>query len=211
VARSVASQPKFTLPAGTYYVVARRGTAEARERITIGAGDTDRRALVLDLAQLSLAVRLPGLRLDGSESVSHRIERIGGDARDVLYINRASGTVPVAAGRYKLETRLGIGNVLIEREIELRPGASEQVTIEPPAGGLVLRLLDGPGGTAIADVAWDIRDAQGRTIWIGNQTEARPLLLAGRYTIVAGTRGRQTERPVEVRQGELRTFDIVPQ
>ena len=211
VARSVASNPKFALPPGTYYVVARLGTAEARERITVRAGDIDRRALVLDLAQLTVAVRLPGLRLDGSESVSHRLERIGGETRDVLYVNRVSGTVQVAAGKYKIETRLGIGNVLSEREIELKPGAREQISIEPPAGGLVLRLLDQPGGTAVADVAWDIRDAQGRTIWIGNQTEARPLLLAGRYTIVAGTRGRQIERPVEVRQGELRTVDLTPQ
>lgn len=211
VARSVASNPKFALPPGTYYVVARLGTAEVRERITVRAGDVDRRALVLDLAQLTVGVRLPDLRLDGSESVSHRLERIGGDTRDVLYVNRASGTVQVAAGRYRIETRLGIGNVLSEREIELKPGAREQISIEPPAGGLVLRLLDQPGGTAVADVAWDIRDAQGRTIWIGNQTEARPLLLAGRYTIIAGTRGRQIERTVEVRQGELRPVDLTPQ
>ena len=37
VARSAAVMPDLTLPAGTYYVSARRGAAEARDRVLLGA------------------------------------------------------------------------------------------------------------------------------------------------------------------------------
>jgi Ca-activated chloride channel family protein len=212
IARSSAGRPRFALPAGTYYAVARLGTAEARERISVRAGETESRALVLDVARLLLVTRLPGGRIDLNEAISHRLERIGGgEPREVVHASRAASALQLAAGRYKLETRIGLGNVRFEREIEIRAGAREQVNIEPPAGYLVLRLLDGSGGAALTDVAWDIRDAQGRTVWVGNQTEARPLLLAGRYAVSATTRGRRSERTIDLRPGEVRSTDLVPQ
>ncbi|MFM9942421.1 MAG: vWA domain-containing protein [Hyphomicrobiaceae bacterium] len=211
IARSVAVQPRFTLPPGTYYAVARVGAAETRERITVRAGESEARALVVEAARLTVAARLPGGRIEITEPVTHRLERLGGDARDVQHANRATSVMRVAAGRYKLETRIGTGNVRSEREIELKPGARDQVVVELPAGLLVLRLLDGSGGAALPDVAWDIRDAQGQTVWLANLTEARPLLLAGRYTVTATTRGRKGERIIDVRASEVRAFDLTSQ
>lgn len=208
IARSAASKPRFTLPPGTYYAVARLGSAEARERIAVRAGESEARSLVLDAAQLTVTARLPGGKFEINEPVTHRLEFAGPERRDPVHANRASSTLQLAAGRYRLQTRIGTGNVRAEREIELRPGAREQMAIELPAGLLVLRLIDGVGGLAQPDVAWDIRDAQGETVWLGNQTEARPLLLAGRYTVGAATRSKRVERPVEVRASEVRAYDL---
>ncbi len=211
IARSAAGRPRFTLPPGTYYAVARVGVAETRERITVRAGETETRTLLVEAARLTIATKLAGGRIEITEPVTHRLERIGGETREVLYANRATGTQQVAAGRYKLETRIGSGNVRAEREIEVKAGARDQIAVDLPAGLLVLRLLDGSGGAALPDVAWDVRDAQGRTVWLGNQTEARPLLLAGRYTVTAVTRQRRGERIVDVRVAEVRAFDLTSQ
>ena len=45
VARSAAQPAEFMLPPGTYYIVARQGVVEARERLAVGPGDVVRRTL----------------------------------------------------------------------------------------------------------------------------------------------------------------------
>jgi Ca-activated chloride channel family protein len=55
VARSAASQAEFVLPPGTYYVIARQGSIEARERLEIGSGDVVRRALSAATGRLGLS------------------------------------------------------------------------------------------------------------------------------------------------------------
>ncbi len=61
------------------------------------------------------------------------------------------------------------------------------------------------------DVAWDVRDASGRTVWIGNETEAQPLLLAGRYIVRAQARDKRVEAAVDVRAGEVKAVDLTGQ
>ncbi len=48
VARSAAAEPRLKLPAGTYYVVARRGSAEARDRVSVRTGEVERHTMVLE-------------------------------------------------------------------------------------------------------------------------------------------------------------------
>jgi hypothetical protein len=60
VARSAASQAEFVLPPGTYYVIARQGEAEARERLEIGSGDVVRRTLSAATGRLGLLGDRPG-------------------------------------------------------------------------------------------------------------------------------------------------------
>jgi Ca-activated chloride channel family protein len=60
VARSAASQAEFALPPGTYYVIARQGDIEARERLEIGSGDIVRRSLSAATGRLGQLTDRPG-------------------------------------------------------------------------------------------------------------------------------------------------------
>jgi len=60
VARSAASQAEFALPPGTYYITARQGSSEARERLEIGSGDVVRRTLTAAGGRLGLMAGAPG-------------------------------------------------------------------------------------------------------------------------------------------------------
>ena len=205
IARSAAVRPTFALGAGTYTVVARSGTAEARERIVVKAGEREIRTLVLAAARVAVAARLPG-RLDG-ELPAIRLVRLD-DARELLPSSRTQTTFDVPAGRYRIEVRFGQSNVRVDRELDLKAGAREQVSIEPPAGAVQVRLLDRARGGPQQDVGWEIRDQGGRTVWIGQQPEARTLLMQGRYTVRADIRGREAVREIEVRAGESRAYDL---
>jgi Ca-activated chloride channel family protein len=208
IARSAAPTPSFRLPAGTYYVVARAGMAEARERISVRAAETQRHQLVLDAAQLDLSVRVAGGRLTGEGPITHAIERLGGASPETVSGNGASASFDLGAGRYRLVTRVGLGNVAAERELKLSPGQTEHIDVDLTAGAVRLRLLDGASGTPIVDAGWEIRDASGRVVWTGLGTEARALLFAGRYMAKAEARGLAREKAFEVRAGEERAIDL---
>ena len=198
----------LSLPSGTYYAVARYGSAEARERVTVRPGEIERRTLTLDAARVTVTARLQGARMDTAESVSLRLERLD-DPKEVATASRPSTVFNVPAGRYRLEGRIGHANARTERTLELKPGAREQVVLELPGGHIQLRLLDVAGGPPLPDVAWEIRDSAGRVVWIGNETEPRPLLLQGRYSVRAETRDRRINRDVEIRAGELRSVEMI--
>lgn len=204
--RSASNPATAILPAGNYYAIARKGSVEARDRIVVRPGEAERRSLVIEAARLTVATSLAGNRIAISEPVSHRLERLDSD-QQISVLSNANATFRVAAGRYRLETRVGLGNAVAVREVELRPGARDQVSLELPAGQLRLRWLDA-AGAPIADVGWEIRDASGRVVWAANQTEARPLLLAGRYAVRAEIRDRRIEQMVDVRAGEIRPVDM---
>jgi hypothetical protein len=70
VARSAASQAEFALPPGTYYIIARQGTVEARERLELGSGDVVRRTLTAATGRLGLSAEAP-----------RRVELVAGGGR----------------------------------------------------------------------------------------------------------------------------------
>ena len=77
VARSAASRPVFTLPAGTYHVVARHGRAEARARVAVRAGMQTRRVLDVRSGRLKLASRIAGRAEPIGDRVSYTILPLG--------------------------------------------------------------------------------------------------------------------------------------
>ncbi len=204
--RSAASPATVALPAGSYHAVARRGGAEKRERFTIKSGLVEKRTLALDTGRIEVATKVVGSGMDSPDPVSTRLERLDGD-KAVAVSSEQPAVFELPAGRYRVDSRIGSGNAAASREIELKAGGREPVTLELTAGHLRLRLLDG-SGQPLTDVAWDIRDGTGRAVWSASQTEARPLLLAGRYTVRAEARDRRAEEPVEVRPGETRSVDL---
>ena len=163
----------------------------------------------LELARVGVTARVPG-RLEAAGPVAIRLERLD-ETKEVSQSSRATTQFEVPAGRYKLEARIGTGNARIERELDLKPGAREQVTLEPAAGVIRLRLMDAGGGAPLPDVAWEIKDRNGRVVYLATESEARPVLLAGRYTVRAEARNRRLTRDVEVRAGEARSQDLTGQ
>lgn len=206
IARSAARQAEFVLPAGTYYVMARLGSVEARERLALAPGDTIRRTLTLAAGRLTLATRLGGGTMPAaSDPISYRIERLDGPPGDVVTTSRAAPTLQLAAGRYRVEGRYGLTNARSVREVEIKAGQTQQLTLEHQAGVLKLRLT---GLVAISDVFWDVRDETGRNVWTTGQSEPTMILQAGRYVVRAETRDKRYDRQVDLRGGETRLLEL---
>lgn len=208
VARTAAPTPSLKLPGGTYYVTVRHGASETRDRVTVRPGEVERHTLVLDAGKLLLTASIKGGRIESESPISHRLERLDVQPTE---IHTASGPVvdlDLTAGRYRLETRIGLANVRTQREVRLKAGTVERLSLEHAAGGVRFRLIDKAGAPPVSDARFELRDSDGQLVWTGLGGEARALLLAGRYTARAESRGVTAERTFEVATGEDRTIDI---
>jgi Ca-activated chloride channel family protein len=204
VARSAATQAEFALPPGTYYVVARQGGVEARERLEIAPGDVVRRTLGALVGKLALSTSSAGPA--AGNLVSYSLTRLDDPDQETIETSQAAPTLVLPVGRYRVEGRYGSTNVASTQEVEIKAGQTVQLPFEHQAATLRLRLAG--IGAALADVSWQVRDEAGRTVWATSQTEDAAVIEAGRYIVTADTGERREERILELKPGETRTVEI---
>jgi Ca-activated chloride channel homolog len=229
VARSAAAEPVFTLPPGTYFVVARQGSAEIRERVLLNGGDDVARTFILGLGRLTLQSRLQGysgsltadpvtyrvLRLDPPAATTLPTANAGNEQPDsgpveVARTGAPTATLDLAAGRYRIESQLGGQNARAVRTVEIKAGSTQAVTIDYPAARVHLRLVGNAARAATADLYWDIRDSADNSVWRTVQAEPRAFLAAGRYKLRIETRDRRYDTTFEVKAGENLNLDLDP-
>ncbi len=206
VARSTATEPEFTLGAGTYYLSARHGQAEVRERVLVNAGDDVSRTLTLALARLNLQSKLAGSAAVLDTAIAYRVDRL--DAKqDTIRVSSAAAKLELPAGRYRIESLLGTQNARITREVELKTGGGANLAFEHLAASIQLKASTALG-LAASDLLWNIRDAQDRSVWQSLQPTPRAYLAAGRYKIIAESRDRRGHADIELKGGEVRVVEV---
>lgn len=204
VARSAAQPAEFMLPPGTYYIVARQGAVEARERLAVGPGDVVRRTLAVAAGSLALSTKLPALGGGADAYISYTVTRLDNTAQEAVTTSQPTPTLLLPSGRYRVEGRYGLMNVKAVRDIEIKTGQTQQLVIEHEAASVRLRIV----GSGPTDVSWIIRDQTGKAVWTGAHTEAVANLQAGRYVVGAETRNKRDERSVELRAGEAKLLEF---
>jgi Ca-activated chloride channel homolog len=203
VARSAARQAEFVLPPGVYYVIARQGGVEARERVEIGSGDSVRRTLFAAAGRLSLSSTIVGPAASG-DLVTYTIRRLDDRTQEVITTSRLAPSLFLPSGRYRVEGRYGVSNVQTAREIELKAGQALQISLDLQIAALRLRFA----GPVPTEVSWEVRDEEGRTVWTSDESEAVATLQAGRYLVAMTAPRRQEERTLELRAGETRLVEV---
>lgn len=201
VARAAGAEAEFTLPAGTYAVIAKQGTFEVRDRLSIGSGDVVRRSMSFGGGQLSLSSRLPGSSqaAQSGDPVSYRISRLDVVPPQVFTSVERSPSLELPAGRYRIEARHGLLNAVATRDIDLAAGQRATVVLEQQAGQITLNPPAGHQG----ELFWQVMDTQRRVIWGTAQPAPRATLLAGRYIVRAETRAKTYEQTIELKSGQI--------
>ena len=207
VARSAALEPEFTLTAGTYYLTARHGQTEVRERVLVNAGDDVTRTLIFALGRLGLQSRLAGAAAALDSNIAYRIERLDAP-QDIMRTTRAAPKLEVPAGRYRIESQLGSQNARVTREVDVKSGAQATVMLDHTAANIQLKMAGVTGRQAAGDILWDVRDAQDRSVWQTVQAEPKAYLSPGRYKVSAESKDRKGRADIEVRSGEVRIIEV---
>ncbi len=202
VARSAAPQATFVLPAGTYYVAATSGAAEARDRFAIGAGDDVKHTVVLNVGRAILSAQLDGATPPKDEEIFFRVLRIDDQAREVARSSNATPDFVLSPGRYRFEAQLAGENVRAAADVDIATGKEFKITLKLELAQLTVR----PAGTSAASV-WEIKDGAGRTVLrsgVGGVKTAR--LAPGRYILRSGA--GDNDRPFELKPGAPQTIDL---
>jgi hypothetical protein len=187
-------------------VTARLGIIEARESLAVGPGDEVKRTLSVAVGRLALATRPVGAAQTLTEPVSYLVQRIDVTPAETITTSRPAPVLTLLAGRYRIEGSYGAMNARTVREVEVKAGQTQQLTLEHQAAALRLRLLGSAG--PLTEVSWDIRDETGATIWTTGQPEPQATLQAGRYIVRGETREKRYTRTVDLRPGEARVLEL---
>ncbi len=202
VARSAASRPDFTLPAGTYYVTARAKQVETRQRLAISAGASVKQTLVLAMSRLTLAVKTNASLSPQGKGLNFRVVGLDGGEREVARSAEPQPVLTVPAGRYRIEARLGTENAKAVSDVEVHAGKDSQVTFDIAAGQVRLDRGGATGSDGIIEVA----DDGGNVVWhAGVGDTATALLAPGRYKYRTA---QGVDKAFEVRNGERLTLRL---
>ena len=219
VARSpdYSGPPRFTLPAGRYYVTARHGSASTSREIDIADGDN--KPLALDL---NAGVMLPSAVLsEGSKplegGVAYAVDEAEKDAegraRRVASSPDYTGPprLPLPAGRFTVTATHG--KAVAQEDVALAPGEIKRLVLNLRAGILALTST-GPNGQTLANgVNYEVyeaaQNAEGKRkhvasspSYVGPPSFSLP---RGRYYIAASAGVATAEAEIDVPEG-MRTL-----
>ncbi len=207
IARSTAPNPSFTLQAGTYYVTARQGLNEVRERVAISSGDIVKTTLVLGLARLTVKPVLTGVSAMPKVPIVTRISEVDGAKRTVAQSTSNDPSFMVGTGRFRIDTRVGSLNIRASRVVEVSPGKDITADLKLEAGEISVTAPG--GGVAQGVVRAALRDAKGRIVWRSRTGEALKTLVApGTYVLQVETGTGLTAHDLSVAAGDVRSVTV---
>jgi Ca-activated chloride channel homolog len=208
VARSTAATAAFVLPPGTYYISAKSGESETRQRIAIRQGDTVKRTLIVPITHLKVSSLVGGRPAGDGTGIIYRVLSLEGEPREVVRSAVPQLDLALKAGRYRVEAKLGTLNVKAAQDVT-EAGKPFEAVLKLDAGEIGLKLPQGsPAGPG--DVFWEIRDQAGRPVWHTTLPEPNALLAPGRYTVRLETRDKRVEAAFELKSGEHRAVQLGP-
>jgi Ca-activated chloride channel family protein len=207
LARSAARNPDFLLPAGTYYATARLGQTEARERVAVGTGAVEKRALVLNAGHLKLSAALdPALTAKGAQGVEYRVYAAGPPERLAASTRDGAPDLVLPQGRYRVAASITGSRLASEAQAEVAAGQIAQTQIKFESAEV---RLDTAGASPAEGIRLEVRDARGHVVLRSVAGAARTADLApGSYVLRSTRSGKAAEEPFELKAGDRRSFGV---
>jgi Ca-activated chloride channel homolog len=208
IARSAHPNAAFVLPAGTYYVTAKHGNAEAYERIAIGTGDNIKSTLVFNLGRLSVSALLDGAPPPATASISFQIFKLDQPEHEMARSRGATGKFLLPEGRYRIEARTGTLNVKDAVETKIGAGRAHKIQLKLETAQII---VSPPTGSTSRETSWEVKDQRGRTVLRSSQTGATSATVApGQYRLRSKIGERRSEESIDLKPGDKHTFEIAP-
>ncbi|MCP4933733.1 MAG: VWA domain-containing protein [bacterium] len=201
------------LPLGVYLVNLSWGRSHLTEKLDILSSKPFVHNFILNAGGLRLGAR----HLNGSVlPASKVVYRIYSDERDqfgkrrlILDNAKPARTIRLNAGIYHVASLYGTGNALIETDVTIEAGKLTDAVINHSASKVTFKLVNKPGGEALAGAIWRISSPDGKLI--KNAAGALPnlILAAGDYMITAKYSGRTFTRKVTIETGDPVYVELV--
>jgi hypothetical protein len=206
--------PTLKVAPGDYSINVAFGRANLTRKITVKPGDGAAEKFVLNAGGLKLMADI-----GGAEPLPNAITySIQSDERD-QFGNRAtimSGAKPglvirLNAGIYQLTSTYGDANAIVRADVTVEAGKLTEAQISHVAAKVAFKLVNEPGGDAVADTQWSIQTPSGEIV--KESVGALPIhvLAPGTYAAFAKKTGKSYRRDFLVRAGDVVQVEVVIQ
>ena len=205
IAFSYEAKPAFSLPAGTYMVEVKQGSAKASREVKVVAGEATGISLVLGAGKLRLLAR----PVAGAEPFSSDLAwevfaepDLEGNRKSVAFSYEGNPTLSLPAGTYLVTVKWGEASA--QQEVVIESGKLLDAGMVLNAGTIKANAVMGEGGSPVSgNLAWNLLtepDAEGnrKDAGFSYNDEARFRNGAGKYLLKLERGSAKTEMEVEV-------------
>ncbi len=217
VAQSTDATPDLSLPNGNFVVHAALGLAGATKRIAIN-GTLLNETLVLNAGGLRIAGELGDTPINPAKlSISIYVPERGNPEAKLVANAKSGDTVGLPEGNYHVVSTLldaasngsaSPTNSVISADLKVRAGKLTDATLRHRAATLILKLVNSPGGEALANSVFTILTPGGDVIreLIGAFPSAT--LAEGEYVAIARHDGKTYQTTFKVESGVDKDVDV---
>jgi len=211
IAESSQAAPSFLLESGTYAVTVSYGLAAATKRIDIGE-TTAAEKFVLNAGGLKVEATIRDQPVPPPMLTSRILAMLAtGGRRLVAHKITSQGVIPLPEGRYFVESNYGASNAIVSAEIAIKAGQLTDAIFHHNAATLTLKLVNQPGGEALANTSWSVLTPGGDVIRESIGAFPSMILAEGNYTVVARHDGRVYTREFDVKSGLDQDVEVIAQ
>ncbi len=175
--------------------------------MAIGAGDSTTVPINLQIARLNLNTNLKFSVQDADLPILYRVIHLDANKRQVAQSGQRNPSFILAPGKYRIVAEIGARNVAAQAEVNLAPGQTLQVKLNPPVGEVALNL-SGEASAMTINRFWVVRDQNGGIVWRSSQFAPRTLLAPGDYEVSCETRAGRIKTSFTLASGESKSIEL---
>ena len=225
VAQSKDAAPSIALPVGTYIVHADLGLAGMTKRVTMNGQPTSER-LVLNAGALRIVGMLGNKPINPTKlSVSIYVPEPGNSEAKLVFAKAQSGSIiGLPEGAYHIVSTLldtsGVGslaqngvsnatNSVVHADLRVQAGKLTDATLHHRAAAITLKLVDAPGGDAIANTSFTILTPGGDVIREMIGAFPSLVLAEGEYVAIARHDNKTYQANFKVLSTQDRDVEVI--
>jgi hypothetical protein len=198
---------------GEYLVNAAYGLSNLTKKIKVESGRSLEETFVLNTGGIKLAaVLVSGMRLSQS-SVRFDIlsddEDQFGNRRKIMENAKPGLVIRLNAGAYHIVSLYGDANATVRADVTIEPGKITEATIKHAAAAMTFKLVQSPGGEALADTQWSILTTTGDVVKENAGALPTHTLAVGDYAVVAKHNGESYTSKFSVVSGQAKQIEVV--
>ncbi len=213
VATASGGDAEFRLEPGSYLVHAAYGRAGATTRVTVEADKLRKETVILNAGGLRLSAlgvgdqQLPADKI--SFDVYSRDVDQRGERQALVTGAKPGGIIRLNADTYRVVGHYGDLNAVVRAEIHVNPGKLTEATVYHKAAQVTLKLVNEPGGEALANTSWMVLTPSGDMVTESVGAFPTIVLAEGDYALVAKNQDRIFTRNFTVQPGFDREIEVV--
>ena len=216
IANAAGGDAEFRLKPGTYLVHAGFGYAGSTARITVGSRLVHTETIVLNAGGLKLGAELAENRPLDQNRVTFDVyandegSSASQNSRRLVVSKVKPGTmIRLNAGSYYVVSHYGGVNAEVRADIRVQPGKLTEATVYHKAAHVTLKLVNEPGGEALANTHWSVLTPGGDQLVESVGAFPSFVLAEGDYAVVAKHNDEVFNRDFSVESGLDRDVEVV--